>query len=287
MAGFLWRPSSASPSPCPVNFLSKWITTLCLDAPFVALAWQELYAQASDSNIGWHHRILIFLAVWLGYAADRLLDARRHRINKTHRHLFFRQNRTPILFIWAIVLFASLTFAIIRLSSPEFINGVLIAISSAVLTFLVQSLRGPSKPYLKSLTTAALVLVSATLFPLFSGQDVSPRAALALASTFVLFFTNCMAIHRWDRKIDRAQEGDTFLSANRLGYKVYLAALAQLCLAGYLLASDSSYISLPMAGLASLALIYPLDAAGEGLAVETRRLAADAALLTPFAFLLL
>ena len=268
-----------------MNFLATWITTLCLDAPIVALAWQELYSETTSRAIGWHHRILIFIAVWLGYAADRWLDSRRHRINKTHRHLFFSNHRPAILCVWLVILVSSITFSLYTLTAKEFITGCLIAIASAGLTFLIQTLRGPAKPFIKSLSTSLLVLVSAGLFTVFTSEEIDTAMGLALLSTFALYMANCVAIQHWDKQVDRIQEYATDKRSERLGFRLYLIALGQLSLGAILLTMRSPLIEMPLAALLSLAFLYPLDTIGQRLPMETRRLAADASLLTPFILL--
>jgi len=269
-----------------VNFIASWITTLCLDAPIVALAWQELYSETTGKEIGWHHRVLILVAVWLGYAADRWLDSRRHRFNKTHRHLFFSQNRPAILGVWLLVLASSITLALYTLTGNEFITGCSIAIAGAVLTFLVQSLRGPSKPFLKSISTALLVLLSASLFTVFITDEIDSSTSLAMFSTFMLFFANCQAIHKWDARIDRIQEEETFSQSRKLGFSLYFIALGQLAMVAILFTRNSFLIELPFAALISLLLLYPLDTLGQKLPVESRRLAADGTLLSPLLLIL-
>jgi len=264
-----------------VNIIATWITTLCLDAPIVALVWQEFYAKTATTSIAWHHRILIFVAVWLGYAADRWLDSRRHRLNKTHRHLFFSKHRSLILVTWLCILAASLFYAAKTLTPAEFIDGCSIAIASGSLTFLIQTLRGPSKPVLKSFSTSLLILVSAALFTILPQDQIDSDTALAALSTYLLYLANCLAVQRWDYKIDRIQESDTFTFRYRLGFNLYLLSIGQLALGALLFSKQSPFVAMPLASLISLAILYPLDAAGQKLPTETRRLAADAALLSP------
>ena len=106
-----------------------------------------------------------------------------------------------------------------------------------------------------------------------------------MLSTFALYMANCLAIQQWDKRIDRIQEEDTYSRSNKLGFRLYLIALGQLSLGAILLSQHSPFIEMPLAALLSLALLYPLDTIGQRLPMETRRLAADASLLTPFILL--
>jgi hypothetical protein len=75
---------------------------LSLDAPSVAAVWTLFLARCAGLKLPWVEPLAMFLAVWMIYAADRLLDARsldapqprgdgleqRHRFHHAHRRAF-------------------------------------------------------------------------------------------------------------------------------------------------------------------------------------------------------
>ena len=73
---------------------------LSLDAPTVAAVWTWFVARCAGVELPWTVTAAMFTAVWLLYAADRLLDGRagdanregeleeRHRFHRTHRREF-------------------------------------------------------------------------------------------------------------------------------------------------------------------------------------------------------
>ena len=66
-----------------------WPNVLALDAPFVAIAWQEAFTRMMNSGITLPQRLLLFLAVWFVYIVDRWLDARRNDwVDLAPRHRF-------------------------------------------------------------------------------------------------------------------------------------------------------------------------------------------------------
>jgi len=82
-------PTAARHSP-----LALW-HLLSLDAPTVATLWTYFIARTAGIHLRWQSPAAMFVAVWMLYAADRLLDARtdqdleeRHRFHYRHRKTF-------------------------------------------------------------------------------------------------------------------------------------------------------------------------------------------------------
>src|SRR5690606_18299410 len=76
----------------------QWPTILSLDAPAVALVWQEEFARVGLVSIAWYHRFLLGLTVWLIYVADRWVEGLWQDAGKirTPRHRFYVRYRWPI-----------------------------------------------------------------------------------------------------------------------------------------------------------------------------------------------
>jgi hypothetical protein len=96
---------------------------LSLDAPTVATLWTLFIARCSHLNLPWTALAAMFTAVWMIYAADRLLDARLldarlldtplldSRLSESGleaRHRFHHRHRTAFL---TVILFGSVALA--------------------------------------------------------------------------------------------------------------------------------------------------------------------------------
>ncbi len=84
------RASSASRVRVGSRVLAGW-HLLSLDAPTVAAVWTWFVARASGVRLPWESIAAMFCAVWVLYAADRLLDA-RGTVGLEARHLFHREH---------------------------------------------------------------------------------------------------------------------------------------------------------------------------------------------------
>ncbi len=97
----------ATPRPFPRTPLALW-HLLSLDAPSVAAVWTIAVSHAAGLHLPWASAAAMFIAVWMLYAADRLLDARlldarapgtSHAPNPDleARHLFHHRHRRAFL----------------------------------------------------------------------------------------------------------------------------------------------------------------------------------------------
>jgi hypothetical protein len=78
-----------------------WPNVLSLDAPLVAVMWQAALAKVHKVALLPSLHITLFLAVWLIYIVDRVLDgfSMKHASLVSVRHAFYQRNR------WLYVLF--------------------------------------------------------------------------------------------------------------------------------------------------------------------------------------
>lgn len=83
------RERTASQAQFGSRLLAGW-HLLSLDAPTVAAVWTWFVARASGLRLPWASVPAMFMAVWVLYAADRLLDA-RGTSGLEARHLFHRR----------------------------------------------------------------------------------------------------------------------------------------------------------------------------------------------------
>ena len=250
-----------------------WITSLSLDAPLVVVVWQHAVSVHYSVTLNMHHRVLVFLAVWLGYTADRWFDAWRHKENVTHRHAFHALRRWTLLPLWLLILGLSITVSFAKLSSSELRNGLTLAFVSIVITGIIQLDRfGKWKAVIKSALTAFLVTSSVLIFSLPISES---RVLEAFSVMLPLFFLNCVFIHSWDSAIDAKQSSSGKNVFNRP--TILIACVLTFGLSLYWLGTSP----LPWYAIASALNLTAIHLCLRSLHLETTRTLADLALLTP------
>ncbi len=251
---------------------------LSLDAPTVATLWTVFAARALHQPLLPTLPTAMFLAVWLLYAADRLLDtrttwvpqvpARSHRADPgvpnllrrspssdlQPRHHFHRTHRTAILFA---ILLATLALAILVPTLPRNLLRayfLLAGLLAAWFSFIhLTPLRLPKE-------FAPGPFFAAAIFLPFHPGLLPPILFAALCTL------NCLYIHAWEHP-------DTIHPTTRRLLNLLALALALLPLIQF----TPITIAITFAALALLIL----HLSRHRLAPTTLRAAADLALLTP------
>lgn len=266
-----------------------WLNILSLDAPIVALLWQALFSRSLHIHIRWPPIVALGLSTWMIYAVDRLLDARlpsngpmslRHKFSRRHRTLMLTSvgfaaalllwtclHLRPIVFqngIWMVeavtVYFAIVHFApvaIRRLWPKELAVGVLFALGTCVATWSLAGHAGTAG--------SRLMLVTPTL--LFA----------ALCSL------NCIAIECWEwRRTEKVTPIHPLTAW--VGARIHWTALTIAALALVFIPIEPLR-PVFIAGIFSAATFVWLSARSDSLPLDTLRLLADAALLSPLLLL--
>jgi hypothetical protein len=253
---------------------------LSLDAPLVAAVWTWFVARAAGAKLPWMEIAAMFCAVWVLYAADRLLDARlldarRMGDGLEERHVFHAVHRRG--FLWGIAA-ASLAVACL-LPSMTAAELRLYGALGALLAGWFVAIHAGSGPLPKELAVG--VFFAAAVFVPAAAREPGLRDAMIVpAGAFAaVCWLNCVFIHRWEHD-ERAPEDahrSTLASAPRaVGLAVGLAAA---CLLGAAFAGRFAGL-LGAVGLAG-ALLVGIDRLRDRLGRTTLRALADAALLTP------
>lgn len=253
-----------------------WPTILSLDAPLVAVAWQALFfgALAPAGAPRPAHTLVLFLSVWLVYAADRWLDgfAFADPVPATRRHAFYAGRRGPFLAIWVAVLGLDLTLALATLSRADLARGLVLLGATLLYLAAVQLRRGPLARLPKEFQVALLFAAGATLFV---------WGAVGLALPFVLFAAlcglNCLLIARWEAP--RAPSAGQRSRLDGWALALTLTALAAA------VATPWPAGALHLATGLGAAALWGLHRSQDRLEVGLRRVLADAALLTPLLLL--
>lgn len=248
----------------------KWLTFLSLDAPLVAVSWQALFAREHGSRLSWHHSLIVFLSVWLGYAADRWCDNLKRDRPASEQHRFYALHSRQILAVWLGVLVTAVSLAFACLTAPELAHGfVLMGLSLAYTLFAQKGRKLKHYPLLKSTFTALLVLASSLLF-----IPIDSIPYLAGACVWLLFSSNCLYIRSW-----------THAGETNAAFQATLFATAVATLAVFTLCTRDS--SIAAASLLAQSAILLLHLFRHRIDSATLRTAADLCLLSPWPILFL
>jgi hypothetical protein len=284
-------PNARIPSPAATVFhapgpLRLWHLA-SLDAPTVALVWSLAFAWVARIRLPLWVPILLALAVWAAYIADRLLDARAallsqnlHRLRD--RHLFHWRHRR-ILLPLAIASAAAAAAIVFTLMPPinRERNSILAAASLVYLT-RVHTGRKQS-PFLSKELLVGLLFTAGCALPALTRISAHAGAPtlILLAPLLIpvgffalLAWLNCHAIDRW--------EADPHSAAKqRVLPFAALLALAGLLLAALLLNTQPRSAALLATGSAAALLLALLHKLHTRLTPIALRAAADLVLLTP------
>ncbi|HEX3728750.1 MAG TPA: hypothetical protein VHV47_03030 [Opitutaceae bacterium] len=265
----------------------QWPTVLSLDAPLVALAWQEAFAQAAGARLGPAPRFVLGASVWLSYAGDRWFEGWRlsPEAIRTQRHFVYQRWRWPVCALGWAVIGADLYTAYHFLSPRDLQAGY--CLLGPVLAYLFSRpllghRRGWQPP--KEAWIALLFGAGSSLFVLSAAPRSLARIALPLGLFMVLCFANCALISVWEEEVDR-QHGQVsfhrqFPAAERLCRALpwALAAAAALALP---LTAGGARAAAACAGASGL-LLGAVDRLEPRLGRRGARVLADLVLLTPW-----
>lgn len=256
---------------------------LSLDAPTVAALWTWFIARAAHIHLPLVSPAAMALAVWVLYAADRLLDTRRvggedelearHRFHHHHRRGFL--TGIAVASVALAALMPQLDAAAIRLYLGE---GALLAAWFLVLHATRSAHRLPKE------IAVGLFFSGATFIPTVA-RDPALREELLLPAILfaALCSLNCLFIYAWEhegfeRGSVRRPHATTRLALEHLPELAWGIAMG-----GALLAIPGpARVRLIPAGCAlAAALLLALDRNRRRFSRTDLRAAADLALLTP------
>lgn len=212
--------------------------------------------------------VALFLAVWLLYVADRLLDARAAKGLLEARHRFHARHARRFLCVWGCV--ASITAVLLMYLAAPVRSGWL-WLSLPLLVYALAVHKGRSRSLPKEWIVAAMFAV-ATVLPAALGTR-HPGALWAEAVLFgSLCLLNCIAIARWEHAEAR---GLPAWDAKHFRGACFSVGLVAVVAAAWLP---------PVPALAcgiSAMLLCVLDSVSETMEAVALRALVDAALLTP------
>jgi hypothetical protein len=176
-----------------------WLNLLGLDAPLIALVWQDYLGRLYPSTLFPAGRIVLALTVWAIYLADRLLDVRDAPSGlERERHRFCRDHRAFARTLLILVLCADIVTACVWLRPAVFKYGLPV-LAGVVLYFgaFPVTRRGMAawkKPVAALLFTAGIFIVPWAVIShpwrLIGGMA---------AAFFALCLSNLLAIENWEQ----------------------------------------------------------------------------------------
>jgi hypothetical protein len=242
-----------------------WMNLLSLDAPLVALVWQDFLARCYPALLLPQGRLVLGLTVWAIYIADRLLDVRGFAAEDEPRlHRFYREHRGVWGATLAGVIVADVLITVFWLRPVVFVHGLVVAGASIVYLWLFTGSRSRLVFWKKSF---AAILFCAGVFVVASAN--TPGAPYSLFWPGVAFTAVCggnlILIDGWKRG---QNTGMTWAMLLVLAVVTAVAGQTRWYLA----------VSLSSSGLAIISWW------SDKLPIEVRRVLADAALFTPLLF---
>jgi hypothetical protein len=280
--------NSSAQAASSARTLSRWrgLETwhlLSLDAPSVAAVWTWFIGQAMGVGLPRVEVAAMFVAVWILYAADRLLDARAldsgrnpEHIALEARHLFHHGHRNG--FRWGIasgctVLVALLTrFPLAELRLDVMLGGLLLGWLLAVHV----GARALPKEFAVGIFFAAATALPTLARAPWLGRELSFPAVLFAA----LCSLNCLFISAWEQDAGACNQAHrlTRIAASHARWLGLLLAAG----AAAAMPFDGAGVRPLLAAIALAALLLlAVDALRERLGRTTLRALADLVLLTP------
>lgn len=243
-----------------------WPNLLSLDAPVIALLWQILFVRCFHASMGLPAALLLVLAVWLIYAADRMLDAWRG-VARTQRHVFYLHHWRVVMPLWVAIFGVCAWLAWTQLSPALWMQGLAITTGAGIYLAAVHGLPRIWRAGLKEAAVGIVFALGVSLaaWPMVrTGADV-----LAVVLFCGLCWINCVGIEDWEQ-------------ASKLRASAIYAA-AGVAMMALVLARHRPVLA--CAETASALGLILIDRYCRRISADAIRVLADAVLLTPLLFL--
>lgn len=272
------------------SLLGLW-HLLSLDAPTVASLWIWFIAAANRIRLPLSSIAAMFIAVWMLYAADRLLDTRlldsqsRQEQHLEARHYFHHRHRT--LFVTGILLASIVLAPLLLLLSTEAVHLYLI-LGGLLFGYFVLIHATRSAHRLPKEIAVGIFFAAATFIPTVARR---PELRLALLPSALLFATlcslNCLFIYDWEHDPQRLSAPDCPTHASTrfaLRHLPFFAATITVVGAALALLDHRAPWPIALATSVSAILLLLLHHRHRHISALTLRAAADLVLLAPIFF---
>jgi hypothetical protein len=265
---------------------------LSLDAPTVAALWTVFLARCAGLTLPWTACAAMFVAVWMLYATDRLLDARptpdgRPPRDLEARHRFHHRHRAAFVTVLSLATF--LLAWLLHRTAPAALHlyMLLAALLGGWLMLIHVRPMGHNAHRLPKELAVGIFFPAAVFVPTVArAPQLRPQLLLAAVLFGLVCTLNCLCIYAWEHPLPRNHAHWTTRWATR-----HLATLAvgTLLAAGLFAAlRPQPTVALPALACAlSTTALLALDTFRPRLSSVHLRAAADLTLLTPILLALL
>jgi len=271
---------------------------LSLDAPTVAALWTWFIASTNQVRLPLSSTLAMAIAVWMLYAADRLMDARLLNTDPgcqedlEARHYFHHRHRTAFL---AGILLASIALAVLLpLLEPAALHlylilGGLLA-GYFILIHATPHAAAPTKSAhrLPKEIAVGIFFAAAIFIPTVARRPDLRAPLLPAAFLFAaLCSLNCLFIYAWEHprpNLSRPAHATTRFALRHLPFLAISIALIAAALV-FLAKNHEAPWPIPAACALSSTLLLLLHHRRRNIASITLRAAADLALATPLLLL--
>jgi hypothetical protein len=268
---------------------------LSLDAPTVAALWTWFIASANHIHLPLASILAMITAVWMLYAADRLLDARLldSRLTATPlaqpeeleaRHLFHHRHRRAFL---SGILLASLALAILlpRLESQAI--HLYLILGGLLVGYFILIHATSSAHRLPKEIAVGLFFAAATFIPTVARRPDLRISLFPLATLFAtLCSLNCLFIYDWEHSNRTHSSHPAHPATSYALRNLPLLTIALIVLSiAFALLDHQAPTLIPCAIAASATALLFLHHRRHQTARLTLRSLADLALTTPFLIL--
>lgn len=183
-----------------------WPNVLNLDAPLITLVWQELFARAAGVTLTLGERAALFLAVFVIYATDRVIDGIRLRVSEemSHRHRFSHDHARPL--VGAILCAVAVELWLLATAVPVAVTLGGLAVGGVVAVYFAWNhLAGErlGRGWFKELVVSFVFAAGAGLVPFV--YQPSWSLAADIATFAVVCIANCILIARIEHRRDLAR----------------------------------------------------------------------------------
>lgn len=257
---------------------------LSLDAPTVAALWTWFIAQTCHVRLPAAATLAMAFAVWMLYAADRLLDAGSTRQDKLEaRHIFHHRHRRAFL---AGIIAASTALALLLPGLDSQSIHLYLILGGLVFGYfiLIHAARGAHR--LPKEIAVGICFAAATFIPTVARLPQLRLELLAPALLFAMLCSlNCLFIYAWEHPPENAAfvqvnptHAVTRIALRHLQAITIAVALASVALAAF---DRFSPWQIPLATAIAAAFLLVLNHRRTAILPTTLRAAADFALTTP------
>ena len=270
---------------------------LSLDAPTVAITWCAAFLSVAGAPLTrpcarWSVTFLC-LATWLCYVGDRTQDARSaledSELRARHRFYgnWWRNRRSSLVALVSVVTLACASIGLLGLSTPLLGDYVALTLASLLYFAWVHSGRERSARVLAKEGAVAVIFALGCILPAWSVASTALRTQLAPAGVLfaLLCWLNCVAIERWEGRgvVAVHAHPSTHWAARHLAPLLIASAGSAAALAIWRHAVGRPTALAPYLACAFL-LLAALERWRLRLSVDSLRIFADVALLTPLAW---